>query len=123
MANTYTALHVHFIWSTKDREPLIDAQVAPRLWAYIGGIAKQNKLKPLSIGGHQNHVHALIGTTPTSSISEVAKRLKGVSSHWVSETFPALRGFTWQDGYGAFTVSKSNLPEVIAYIEKRYLWG
>ena len=116
MANTYTSLHYHLVFSTKNRERWITPVIEQRIWAYLGGIAKENKMKPLQIGGVDDHVHVLLGAPATLALSKIAQLIKGGSSGWIHETFPTMKGFGWQDGYGAFTVSKSNLPAVTAYI-------
>jgi REP element-mobilizing transposase RayT len=117
MANTYTSLHYHVTFSTKNRERWITPDLEPRIWAYLGGIARDNGIVPLKIGGVEDHVHLVLGMPPTLAPSKMVQLLKGGSSKWIHDTFPALRGFAWQDGYGAFTVSKSNLLEVITYVE------
>jgi REP element-mobilizing transposase RayT len=117
MANTYTCLHYHVIFSTKNREGWITADLESRIWAYLGGIARDNGIAPLQIGGTEDHVHLVLGAPPTVSISKALQLLKGGSSKWIHDTFPRLRGTGWQDGYGAFTVSKSNLLEVCKYVE------
>ena len=116
MANTFTCLHYHIVFSTKDREPWIEAGIQERIWAYLGGIARENQLKPLLIGGVEDHVHLLLGAPPTMALSEALKLIKGGSSKWIKQNFPGCRGFGWQDGYGAFTVSKSQESQVMAYI-------
>jgi len=73
----------------------------------------------LQIGGCDDHLHALVQAPPIYSPSEIAQYLKGESSKWIHEEFPAMRDFGWQDGYGAFTVSKSDLPDVIRYIQNQ----
>ncbi len=117
MANTYTSLHYHLIFSTKHREPWIREEVQDRLWAYLAGIARQNRMMPLLVGGIENHVHALVGMSPVLALSDALRLLKGGSSIWVRENLPGCRGFAWQDGYAAFTVSKSQIPEVKDYIQ------
>jgi putative transposase len=117
MANTYTALHYHLVFSTKHRERWITPDIEQRVWAYLGGIAKENRMKPLQIGGVEDHVHVLLGAPATLAPSKIAQLIKGGSSGWVHHTFPALRAFAWQDGYGAFTVSQSHVADVIAYIQ------
>ena len=72
-----------------------------------------------SLGQGDDHIHALIGAPPKYSPSDIAQRLKGESSHWISRTFPHLKNFRWQDGYGVFTVSKSHLPRVVEYIKNQ----
>jgi putative transposase len=117
LANTYTSLHYHIAFSTKNRELWIKPDIEERIWAYIGGIAKQNKITPLQIGGIDDHVHLLLGATAVLAPAKIAQLIKGGSSAWIHETFLSMGGFGWQDGYGAFTVSKSNVPAVIEYIQ------
>jgi REP element-mobilizing transposase RayT len=119
MANTFTSLHCHVIFSTKNREPWLRSDIEERVWAYLGGIARENGMKALMIGGIENHVHALIGIPPTLPVSKAVQLIKGGSSAWIKETFPGLAGFGWQDGYGAFSVSKSQVPEVVEYIRRQ----
>lgn len=119
LANTFTSLHYHIIFSTKRREPWIRRDFEERLWAYLGGIARQNGLKPILIGGVDDHIHMVLGMPPTITVSEALKRVKGGSSAWIKEQFPGCGGFGWQDGYGAFTVSKSQMSEVEDYIRSQ----
>lgn len=116
MANTYTSPHYHIVFSTKNREPWITADIEPRIWAYLGGIATKNRMKPIQIGGVDDHVHVLLGAPATFAPAKVAQLIKGGSSAWIHTEFPELKNFAWQDGYGAFTVSKSGLPKVKDYI-------
>ncbi len=119
MANTFTSLNYHVIFSTKHRERWITPDIEERLWSFLGGIARQNNLRPLLVGGIEDHIHILLGMPPTVTVSEALQRIKGASSAWVKENFPGCQGFAWQDGYGAFTVSKSQIPEIEAYIRKQ----
>ncbi len=119
MANTYTSLHYHLIFSTKNRQPWISQKIELRIWKFLGGIARQHGMTALQIGGIEDHIHALITSPPTNAPSRIAQLLKGESSRWIHETFRDLRRFAWQDGYGAFSVSRSNLPEVIRYIQNQ----
>ncbi len=119
MANTYTCLHYHVIFSTKNRVRWIVMAIEERIWAYLGGVAKQSDMVPMLIGGVEDHIHMLLAMPPTMSVSEALKRIKGGSSGWVKETFPGCEAFGWQDGYGAFTVSKSQLPDVEGYIRNQ----
>jgi REP element-mobilizing transposase RayT len=116
MANTFTSLHYHVIFSTKNREPWIRPEIETRVWSYLGGIARENDLKAILIGGIENHVHLLLGIPPTVAVSKAVQLIKGGSSAWLKDALPGARGFGWQDGYGAFTVSKSLVPEVENYI-------
>jgi len=119
MANTYSSLHYHLVFSTKNRVAYLTPDIEQRVWAYIGGVARKHKLNALQVGGFDDHIHALVMAPPILSPSQIAQYLKGDSSKWIHETFPELRDFAWQEGYGAFTVSKSNLESVIGYIEKQ----
>src|SRR6478735_9154267 len=116
MANTYTSLHYHVIFSTTNRERWIGQAIEQRLWEYLGGIARQNDVKALQIGDIEDHVHLVLGIPAALAVSKALQLLKGGSSKWIHETFPNLTSFQWQDGYGAFTVSKSQLPDVIHYV-------
>lgn len=119
MANTYTSLHYHLIFSTKQRAAWLTPEIERPVWAYMGGIAREHKFEALQIGGCDDHVHALVMAPPTMGPSQIAQYLKGGSSKWIHEQFPTLRGFAWQEGYGAFTMSRSNLEAVVIYIQKQ----
>jgi len=119
MANTYSNLFYHIVFSTKSRVGLIHRDIEERVWAYIGGIARKHGLTALQIGGIENHIHALIMAKPVVSPSDIAKYLKGDSSKWIKTEFSELEGFAWQGGYGVFSVSKSNAPDVIEYIRNQ----
>ena len=119
MANTYTSLYYHIVFSTKNRVAYLKPKIEQRIWAYIGGVARIHKIVALQIGGVDDHIHALVKAQPNVSVSQVAQFLKGDSSRWIHQTYPELRGFAWQDGYGAFAVSKSNVNEVIDYIRNQ----
>jgi len=119
MANTYTSLHYHLIFSTKNRVAYLTPSIEQRVWAYLGGVARKHKLTALQIGGCDDHIHALVMAPPTIAPSEIAQFLKGDSSKWIHDKFPELHDFAWQEGYGAFTVSKSNLESVVGYIQKQ----
>ncbi|MBI1313657.1 IS200/IS605 family transposase [bacterium] len=116
MANTYTCLHYHIVFSTRQRRGWIRQEIEHRVWEYIGGIARENGMKPLRVGGIEDHVHVVLGAPPTLAVSRIAQLIKGGSSKWIHETFPDLGDFRWQDGYGAFSVSRSSLDQVISYV-------
>ena len=107
MANTYTSLNYHVVFSTKNRFPWLALEIEQRVWAYIGGIARKHNMTALQVGGVEDHIHALVMAPPTLAPFEIAKFLKGESSLWIHEEFPWLRKFSWQVGYAAFTVSKN----------------
>ncbi len=119
MANTYSSIFYHIVFSTKNREKWIVAGIENRVWAYIGGIARKHGCTAIQIGGVENHIHALILSPPKFSPSEIAQFLKGESSKWIHEEFPKTVKFGWQDGYSAFSVSKSIVPKVVDYIKNQ----
>ncbi len=118
MPQSYAALYCHIIFSTKHREPMISRELQPRLFAYIGGGLRDEGNALLAAGGMPDHVHLLTSLTRQTSVAEVVRLVKANSSGWIHETFPPMRGFAWQAGYGAFSVSASAVPAV-----KRYLAG
>jgi putative transposase len=119
MANTYSSVFYHIVFSTKQRRDFINQEIENRVWAYVGGVARKHKLTALQIGGIENHIHALILSAPVFSPSQIARFIKGDSSKWIHDEFPNLLDFAWQDGYGVFSVSKSNVPKVIEYIKNQ----
>jgi len=119
MADTFSSLNVHCVFSTKNREPLLLGEIKERFWAFMGGIAKQNEIKPLCIGGVADHVHLLLSLPTTVSVAKAMQLIKGGSSAWAHETFSSLQRFAWQSGYGAFTVSISPIAETITYIQNQ----
>jgi putative transposase len=119
MANTYISAYLHVIFSTKSREPTITDPMRERLWSYLGGIARENKLKALAVGGTRDHVHILLSLPATITIAQALKQIKGASSTWVSKTFPGAHDFAWQIGYGAFSIRAADIPETTAYINNQ----
>jgi REP element-mobilizing transposase RayT len=85
----------------------------------MGGVARHHKMTALQIGGIDDHIHALTMAGPTLAPSQMAQFLKSDTSKWIRETFPELRAFSWQEGFGAFTVSKSGLDAVVRYIQNQ----
>ena len=110
---------MHCVFSTKERRPIITPKLQERLFAYIGGIARENGMKLIAAGGIEDHVHLLISLSRTISISKAMQLIKGGASKWIHDTFPELSSFEWQEGYGAFSVSVSNQSKVIAYINSQ----
>lgn len=95
---------------------MISPELRERLWPFLGGIARQNKIKAIEIGGVEDHVHLLISLPATTAIAKAMQLIKGGSSKWIHENFPEQRLFSWQEKYGAFSVSRSQLENVIEYI-------
>jgi len=119
MANAYFSLHFHCIFSTKNRQTMIQSSFEERLWAYMGGIAKEHGMTAVCIGGVNDHVHLLLGLPASLSVSKAMQLIKGGSSAWVNETFSRLRHFGWQIGYGAFTLGNSQIPATVVYIQNQ----
>ena len=119
MANTYSNIFFHIVFSTKGRINWITPDIEERIWAYIGGIARKHEVIAVQVGGTANHIHVLIMSKPRVSPSQLVQWLKGESSKWIHETFPELSKFAWQDGFGVFSVSKSNVSDVIEYINNQ----
>lgn len=119
MGHTFTNLTTHFIFSTKNRRPLLDAEVRPRLFPYLAGIAREMGAVPLAINGVDDHVHLLLGLAAALSAAEVMRVVKTNASRWIHEQWPEKKDFAWQAGYGAFSVSRSGLDDVVAYIERQ----
>jgi REP element-mobilizing transposase RayT len=119
MANTYTQIHVHFVFSVKYRGGVIGSSWKEELYKYISGIIKANNHKLLAINGMPDHIHILIGMRPTQSISDLMQDIKGSSSKWINEKKFLKSKFEWQEGYGAFSYSKSQVNNVIDYIKNQ----
>jgi putative transposase len=113
MAHTYTSNIIHCIFSTKGRRPLIATERMRGLWAYFIGIAKSEGFDLIAAGGTANHVHLLFILPASFALAQAVKKLKGGSSRWMG------RSFSWQPGYGAFSVSPSQVPAVKAYIQNQ----
>ncbi len=93
--------------------------IGERLYPYICGIARENNFKILSIGGTDNHIHILVSLNSTTSIAKAIQFIKGGASKWIHETFPEQKLFSWQEGYGAFSIGISNVEETKKYIENQ----
>jgi REP element-mobilizing transposase RayT len=118
MSSTHHALCYHFVFGTKDREPWIAPAVRERFHAYIGGLVRAIDGVPTEIGGMGDHVHLLISLKPTHQLSGVMRDVKRKSSEWIHDTM-AQRGFSWQDGYGVFIVSYSQVDTVRSYVQRQ----
>ena len=117
MSHTYTNLLTHMVFSTKERLPLISHEIKLELFAYLGGLVKELKGKPIIINGMSDHVHILASLPPTISTAEAMRFIKANSSKWVTQKF--RKPFEWQKGYGAFGVSRSNIDAVYKYIQNQ----
>lgn len=119
MAGKHISLLVHFIWSTAGREPWIGDDWREPLHAYLGGIARNKSARLLAAGGMYDHIHLYVSLPSIVTIAEFVNAMKSNSSRWVHQEFPNRRAFAWQEGYGAFSVSKSQESNVIDYINNQ----
>ena len=113
MSHSYSQNHLHIVFSTKDRHKLITASMQPKLWSYLAGIGRNHGFLVLANGGIEDHVHLLIQLPPVLALAQAISLLKSNSSKWMTDH--GLQ-FGWQEGYGAFSVSASNLSKVEKYI-------
>ncbi|NTV82911.1 MAG: IS200/IS605 family transposase [Bacteroidales bacterium] len=119
MATTFISVYIHFVFSTKKRQKIIEKKMRSMLWAYMGGIAKQNKMVALAVGGTDNHAHLLVSIPGAYSPAKAVQLIKAGSSKWVHEEFPSMKGFSWQVGYSGFSVSPKRVQSVIDYINNQ----
>ena len=113
MAHTYASNFIHCVFSTKDRLPLIPADRTAELHAYLGGIARGEGFSLIAAGGMANHIHLLFVLPASYPLAHAVQKLKGSSSRWMGHDF------SWQEGYGAFSVSPSQVPVVKRYIRNQ----
>ncbi len=116
MPQSFISMNCHVIFSTKNREPLLTPEVATRLYEYIGGTACETGNRLLAAGGMPDHVHLVVSLGKQEAVADTVRDIKSNASRWIHETFAKLRGFVWQTGYGAFSVSLSNVDDVKRYI-------
>ena len=119
MAHSFISQLMHCVFSTKERRPMITPELQTRLFQYIGGISRENKIKLLSAGGVDGHIHLLISMRSTISVSKAMQLIKGGSSKWIHETFPSMRLFAWQEGYGAFSIGVGDIERTTNYINNQ----
>jgi putative transposase len=118
MSHSYAQNIVHLVFSTKERRKLISAELRPALWAYVAGICKRNEIFVHAVGGLDDHIHSLIQIPATLALAKVVLTIKSNSSRWARER---TRNFEWQEGYGAFSVSASNVSTVEQYIRNQVM--
>lgn len=118
-ASAFHQLVYHFTWSTKNRQPLITPAVEARLYPYIGYKCKELGYRLHAIGGTEDHLHVLLSLTPSQLVAEVARNLKGASSHYINKESELDATLYWQDGYGVVTLRQSEIPRVVQYIQSQ----
>jgi REP element-mobilizing transposase RayT len=119
MANTYTQIHLQTVFAVQNRQSLIKKEWRNELYKYITGIIQNHNHKVLQINGTADHIHILFGMRPTQSLSDLMKQVKQDSSKWINSKGFVNGKFSWQAGYGAFSYSKNQIPNVINYIKNQ----
>lgn len=119
MANTYTQIYIQIIFAVKGRKNLISENHRDELEKYISGIISNNDSKLLAIYCNPDHTHILMGLNPKISISDITRDIKSSSSKWINNNNWIVSKFNWQNGYGAFTYSKSQIDSVVKYIRNQ----
>jgi len=117
--HSFTSCLMHCVWATKERRPLIKQELNSRLHPYLGGIAREHKMKALIAGAVEDHVHVLLSIPSTICVAKSIQLLKGNSSKWIHETFKEYWDFEWQEGYGAFSIGVSGIEDTTRYIENQ----
>lgn len=116
MPQSHDAIYLHFIFSTKNRNVSITAELQPRLYDYIGGLCRKRNSMLLAAGGMPDHVHLLVSLNREWSVGEFMREIKAHASKWIHETVPEMQDFAWQNGYAVFSVSYSSIADVKKYI-------
>jgi REP element-mobilizing transposase RayT len=119
MANSYLQVYIHYIFSTKNRKPLIKPEFEKKLFAYIGGIGRKMKTPVLVCGGMPDHIHLVVSLSGTKSVSKTIQEIKSNSSKWINENHVTQQKFAWQRGYGAFSLGQSGLKNATRYIQNQ----
>ena len=119
MADTYLSLRVHLVWATKNRRPWLDPEWRPRLYACASAVISRRSGELLCAGGMRDHIHLYLEPPSTLSLAELVTSIKTTTSKWIHDTFPEQAHFAWQEKYGAFSVSVSQIEAVTKYIHKQ----
>lgn len=116
MANTYSQIYIHLVFAVKGRDNCIASSWKDELYKYICGIVNNNNQKVYAINGVTDHIHILVSIKPNCSLSELMRDIKASSSKWINEKKFVFGKFQWQEGFGAFSVSQSQVDRVVTYI-------
>jgi REP element-mobilizing transposase RayT len=119
MANTYTQIHIQTVFAVSNRDCIISKAWKDQLYKYIAGILQNHNHKVLAINGMPDHIHIFFGMRPTQSLSDLMQDIKGESSKWINQSGFLKSKFSWQEGYGAFSYSKSHVNAVVDYIKNQ----
>ncbi|HTL52998.1 MAG TPA: IS200/IS605 family transposase [Planctomycetota bacterium] len=116
MTHTYSWTQYHVVFSTAKRARLIEEPIQSRLWAYMGGIARENDFSSVTIGGMEEHVHLLLAIPPVLAVAKAVQLVKAGSSKWFNQTFKRADRFSWQEGYSVFSIGIAQIPVTRKYI-------
>jgi len=119
MANTYTQIYIHIVFTVKNSDSLIPKKHLVELYKYISGIIRERNTKLLSIGGIQDHIHIFIGMNPSISLSDLVRDIKAVSSGFINSNKWLRNKFNWQEGFGAFSYSRTHIDRLCKYIQNQ----
>ncbi len=119
MGNSYISCYVHYVFSTKKQRKWLKPEIREQLYPYFGGIGREKKFKLIKAGGVEDHSHLLVSLPSTITIAQAIQYLKGGSSKWIHEKFQDMMDFSWQEGYGAFSIGVSQLENTINYINRQ----
>lgn len=119
MSHSHICCLVHVVFATAERRPLIREETQIALHGYLGGIARENGIVALAVGGAADHVHLLLSMPRTISIAKAVQLLKSGSSKWIHENYRGMRTFAWQEGYGAFSIGLAQRAATVKYIENQ----
>jgi REP element-mobilizing transposase RayT len=119
MANTYTQLNIQAVFSVKGRKNLLSDKLRPELFKYIHGILKNMGIFPLAVNGYKDHVHIFFEMDPSKALSDIMRDVKANSSKWINTNQLVAGRFSWQEGYGGFSYSRSQRNKVINYIMRQ----
>ena len=119
MANTYTQVYIHVVFAVEGRQSLIAPEHNDELQKYITGIVSAQRHKLIAINNMADHMHLLVGLRPDAALSELVRDIKANSSRWINEKHWVAGCFSWQEGFGAFSYGKSQIPTVARYIENQ----
>jgi putative transposase len=121
MSNTYTQLYIHFVFAVQNRLSLIQNNWQSDLYRYMNGIIEQQGHRQFAINGMQDHVHILVSMNPKQASSELVFQIKRSSTIWINENKLVRGKFSWQEGFGAFSYGKSQVPDICRYIENQQI--
>lgn len=119
MANTYSQLYIHFVFAVKNRGCFIGPSWQQELYAYLTGVIENRRHKVYAIGGMRDHIHILVSMSPAQSVSELVQETKRASTLWIKERHLVDGNFAWQEGFGAFSYGKSQVNNVVTYIQNQ----